>query len=202
TIWSRTACQVITPNPKTSGGAPLELPCRVGLRAGKERRQRGQGARLRRRPAQARAGAGYRRARATTTFVERGVGDVLLAWENEAFLALEELGPDKFDIVVPSLSILAEPPVAIVDKVVDKKGTRAAAQAYLEFLYTPAAQEIIAKNYYRPLDKTVAAKYEAKFPKVKLVTIDDKIFGGWRKAQKDHFSDGGTFDQIYQPQKK
>ncbi|KOQ35742.1 sulfate transporter subunit, partial [Achromobacter xylosoxidans] len=111
-------------------------------------------------------------------------------------------GPDKFDIVVPSLSILAEPPVAIVDKIVDKKGTRAAAQAYLEFLYTPAAQEIIAKNYYRPIDKTVAAKYESKFPKVKLVTIDDKIFGGWRKAQKDHFSDGGTFDQIYQPQKK
>ena len=138
---------------------------------------------------------------ATTTFVERGVGDVLLAWENEAFLALEELGPDKFDIVVPSLSILAEPPVAVVDKIVDKKGT-APRQAYLEFLYTPAAQEIIAKNYYRPIDKDVAAKYESKFPKVKLVKIDDKIFGGWRKAQKDHFSDGGTFDQIYQPQKK
>ena len=102
---------------------------------------------------------------ATTTFVERGVGDVLLAWENEAFLALEELGPDKFDIVVPSLSILAEPPVAVVDKIVDKKGTRAAAQAYLEFLYTPAAQEIIAKNYYRPIDKDVAAKYESKFPR-------------------------------------
>ncbi|MCJ9709515.1 sulfate ABC transporter substrate-binding protein, partial [Bordetella hinzii] len=135
----------------------------------------------------------------TTTFVERGVGDVLLAWENEAFLALEELGPDKFDIVVPSLSILAEPPVAVVDKVVDKKGTRPAAQAYLEFLYTPEAQEIIAKNYYRPIDKAVAAKYESRFPKLNLVTIDDPIFGGWRKAQKEHFSDGGTFDQVYQP---
>ena len=194
--------QVITPNPKTSGGARWNYLAAwayaLEKNGGSEDKARAfVGDLLKHVPVLDTGARG-----ATTTFVERGVGDVLLAWENEAFLALEELGPDKFDIVVPSLSILAEPPVAIVDKVVDKKGTRAAAQAYLEFLYTPAAQEIIAKNYYRPLDKTVAAKYEAKFPKVKLVTIDDKIFGGWRKAQKDHFSDGGTFDQIYQPQKK
>ena len=194
--------QVITPNPKTSGGARWNYLAAwayaLEKNGGSEDKARAfVGDLLKHVPVLDTGARG-----ATTTFVERGVGDVLLAWENEAFLALEELGPDKFDIVVPSLSILAEPPVAIVDKVVDKKGTRAAAQAYLEFLYTPAAQEIIAKNYYRPLDKTVAAKYEAKFPKVKLVTIDDKILGGWRKAQKDHFSDGGTFDQIYQPQKK
>lgn len=194
--------QVITPNPKTSGGARWNYLAAwayaLDKNGGSEEKARAfVGDLLKHVPVLDTGARG-----ATTTFVERGVGDVLLAWENEAFLALEELGPDKFDIVVPSLSILAEPPVAVVDKVVDKKGTRAAAQAYLEFLYTPAAQEIIAKNYYRPLDKTVAAKYEGKFPKVKLVTIDDKIFGGWRKAQKDHFSDGGTFDQIYQPQKK
>ena len=194
--------QVITPNPKTSGGARWNYLAAwayaLEKNGGSEEKARAYvGELLKHVPVLDTGARG-----ATTTFVERGVGDVLLAWENEAFLALEELGPDKFDIVVPSLSILAEPPVAIVDKIVDKKGTRAAAQAYLEFLYTPAAQEIIAKNYYRPIDKTVAAKYESKFPKVKLVTIDDKIFGGWRKAQKDHFSDGGTFDQIYQPQKK
>jgi sulfate transport system substrate-binding protein len=137
----------------------------------------------------------------TTTFVERGVGDVLLAWENEAFLALAELGPDKFDIVVPPLSILAEPPVTVVDKVVDRKGTRALAEAYLKYLYTPEAQEIIAANFYRPTDKDVAARYAAKFPQVKLVTIDDPVFGGWQAAQKKHFSDGGVFDQIYQPKK-
>ncbi len=194
--------EVITPNPKTSGGARWNYLAAwayaLEKNGGSEEKAREfVGNLLKHVPVLDTGARG-----ATTTFVERGVGDVLLAWENEAFLAQEELGPDKFDIVVPSLSILAEPPVALVDKVVDKKGTRAAAQAYLEFLYTPAAQEIIAKNYYRPIDKTVAAKYEAKFPKVKLVTIDDKIFGGWRKAQKDHFSDGGTFDQVYQPQKK
>ncbi|EFF76492.1 sulfate ABC transporter, sulfate-binding protein [Achromobacter piechaudii ATCC 43553] len=194
--------QVITPNPKTSGGARWNYLAAwayaLEKNGGSEDKARAfVGDLLKHVPVLDTGARG-----ATTTFVERGVGDVLLAWENEAFLAQEELGPDKFDIVVPSLSILAEPPVAIVDKIVDKKGTRAAAQAYLEFLYTPAAQEIIAKNYYRPIDKAVAAKYESKFPKVKLVTIDDKIFGGWRKAQKDHFSDGGTFDQIYLPQKK
>jgi len=120
---------------------------------------------------------------------------VLLAWENEAFLSLEEFGADKFDIVAPSLSILAEPPVAVVDKVVDKHGTRKAAEAYLKFLYTPEAQEIIARNYYRPIDPVVAAKYADKFPKIELKTIAD--LGGWTKTQATHFSDGGVFDQIY-----
>ena len=133
---------------------------------------------------------------ATVTFAQRDVGDVLLAWENEAYLSLKEFGPDKFDVVYPPSSILAEPPVAVVDKVVDHKGTRAVAQAYLEYLYTPEAQEIEARNYYRPIDPTVAAKYASKFPKLKLFTIDD-TFGGWTKAQQTHFADGGVFDQIY-----
>jgi sulfate/thiosulfate transport system substrate-binding protein len=132
----------------------------------------------------------------TVTFAQRGVGDVLLAWENEAYLSLKEFGADKFDVVYPAASILAEPPVAIVDKVVDRKGTRAVAQAYLEYLYTPEAQEIEARNYYRPIDPAVAAKYAAKFPKLKLFSIDD-TFGGWTKAQATHFADGGVFDQIY-----
>lgn len=132
----------------------------------------------------------------TTTFVERGIGDVLLAWENEAFLAKKELGPDKVEIVVPSLSILAEPPVTVVDKVADKHKTRKVAEAYLQYLYSEEGQEIAAKNYYRPTLASVAKKYEAQFPKVNLVTIDD-TFGGWAKAQKAHFSDGGIFDQIY-----
>ena len=126
---------------------------------------------------------------------ERGIGDVLLAWENEAFLAVKELGPEKYEIVTPSISILAEPPVAVVDKVVDKKGTRKVATAYLEKLYTPEGQEIAAKNYYRPRDPKVAAKYSNQFAKVKLITID-QVFGGWQKAQKTHFNDGGTFDEI------
>ena len=134
---------------------------------------------------------------ATTTFIERGIGDVLLTWENEAFLAKKELGPDKVEIIVPSLSILAEPPVAIVDKNVDKHGTRKVAEAYLNYLYTPEGQEIAAKNFYRPTLASVAAKYESQFPKVNLITIDE-VFGGWQKAQKTHFADGGTFDQIYQ----
>jgi sulfate transport system substrate-binding protein len=132
----------------------------------------------------------------TVTFAERGVGDVLLAWENEAHLSLKEFGADKFDIVYPPTSILAEPPVAVVDKVVDKRGTRAAAQAYLEYLYTPEGQEIAARNFYRPIDDQVAAKYTKVFPKVSLFTIDE-VFGGWAKAQKTHFADGGVFDQIY-----
>jgi len=130
----------------------------------------------------------------TVTFVERGVGDVLLAWENEAFLAINELGKDKFEIVVPSVSILAEPPVAVVDKVVEKKGTRAAAEAFLHFIYSPEGQAIAAKDYYRPRDPAVARQYEAIYPKLQLITIDD--FGGWRKAQKTHFSEGGVFDTI------
>jgi len=132
----------------------------------------------------------------TTTFVERGLGDVLIAWENEAQLAVNEIGKDKFEIVAPSLSILAEPPVAVVDKVVEKRGTRLTAQAYLDYLYSEEGQSIAAKHYYRPRDAKVAAKYAGQFPKIKLVTIDD-TFGGWQKAQKTHFADGGTFDQIY-----
>jgi len=133
----------------------------------------------------------------TTTFVERGIGDVLLAWENEAFLAQKELGVGKFEIIVPSLSILAEPPVTVVDKVAKKHGTEVVAKAYLEYLYTEEGQDIAAKNYYRPTLASVAKKYESQFPKVNLVKIDED-FGGWQAAQKKHFADGGTFDQIYQ----
>lgn len=132
----------------------------------------------------------------TTTFVEREIGDVLLAWENEAYLAIQHLGPDKFDIVVPSISILAEPPVAVVDKYTERHGTQAIAKAYLEYLYTPEAQEIIAQNFYRPRDPEVAARYASQFPAIELVTIDG-AFGGWKAAQAKHFADGGTFDQIY-----
>lgn len=132
----------------------------------------------------------------TVTFVERGIGDVLLAWENEAFLAVKELGPDKFDIVAPSISILAEPPVSVVDKVVDKKGTRKVAEEYLKYLYSKEGQEIVAKHFYRPRDPVIAAKYASQFPKIPLVTIDS-AFGGWTKAQATHFADNGTFDKIY-----
>jgi sulfate transport system substrate-binding protein len=134
----------------------------------------------------------------TVTFAERGIGDVLLAWENEAHLAIKEFGDSKFDIVYPPLSILAEPPVSIVDKVVDKRGTRKVAQAYLEYLYSDEGQEIAAKNFYRPRNAKIAAKYAKNFPKIGLFTIDE-VFGGWAKAQKAHFADGGVFDQIYQP---
>ena len=134
----------------------------------------------------------------TMTFVQREIGDVLLAWENEAVLAIKEFGLEKFDIVVPPISILAEPPVAVVDKVVDKRGTRKVAEAYLKFLYTKEGQEIAAKHYYRPRNKEVAAKYAKNFANVKLFTIDE-VFGGWQKAQKEHFSDGGVFDQLYKP---
>jgi len=133
---------------------------------------------------------------ATITFVDRGIGDVLLAWENEALLAKKQLGADKLEIIIPSLSILAEPPVTVVDKVVDQRGTRPIAEAYLKFLYTKQGQEIIAQNFYRPRDAEVAARYAGQFPVVKLVTIDD-TFGGWDKAQAAHFDDGGSFDQIY-----
>ena len=137
---------------------------------------------------------------ATTTFVQRGIGDVLLAWENEAYLALAET-KDQIEIVVPSMSILAEPPVTIVDTVVDRKGTRTVAEAYLQFLYTPAGQDIVARHHYRPRDQSVAAKYASTFADVKLFTIDE-AFGGWQNAQKTHFADGGTFDQIYKPGRK
>nr|WP_246179727.1 sulfate ABC transporter substrate-binding protein [Pandoraea aquatica] len=133
---------------------------------------------------------------ATTTFVERGIGDVLIAWENEALLSVKDLGPDKFDIVVPSSSILTEPPVAIVDKNVDKHGTRKAAEAYLQWLYSPQGQEIAAKHFYRPRSPEIAKKYESQYPKLKLYTVDADL-GGWTKTQAKHFADGGIFDQIY-----
>ena len=132
----------------------------------------------------------------TVTFAERGVGDVLLAWENEAHLSLKEFGADKFEIVYPPLTILAEPPVAIVDKVVEKRGTREVAQAYLEFLYSPEGQELAARHFYRPVDPAIAGRHGRQFPKLNFFTIDD-TFGGWAKAQKTHFADGGVFDQIY-----
>ena len=189
--------EVITPNPKTSGGARWNY---LAAWAYELDRSGGDAARAKEFVRQLYQhvpvlDTGARGS--TTTFVERGQGDVLLAWENEAFLALNELGPDKFDIVVPSLSILAEPPVTVVDRNVDRKGTRELAEAYLNFLYTPEAQEIIAQNYYRPINRDVAAKYRDKFPGLKLVKLGE-VFGTWREAQKTHFSDGGTFDQIFQ----
>jgi sulfate/thiosulfate-binding protein len=190
--------QVITPNPKTSGGARWNYLAAwaYALRqpGGDERSAREFVTKLFRNVPVLDSGARG----STTTFVQRGIGDVLLAWENEAFLAVKELGPGKMEIVVPSISILAEPPVSVVDRVVDRRGTRAVAQAYLEFLYTPEGQEIAARNYYRPRLAAVASKYASTFPKVNLITIDG-VFGGWGKAQKTHFADGGIFDQIYQP---
>jgi sulfate transport system substrate-binding protein len=187
---------VITPNPKTSGGARWNYLAAWGYALKHNNNDEAKAkefvAKLYKNVPVLDSGARG----ATTTFVERGIGDVLLTWENEAFLAQKELGPDKVDIVIPSLSILAEPPVTIVDKVVDKHKTRAVAQAYLEYLYTPEGQEIAAQNYYRPRLEAVAKKYEKQFPKINLITIDD-TFGGWQKAQKTHFADGGVFDQIY-----
>lgn len=188
---------VITPNPKTSGGARWNYLAAWAYALKKHNNDETKAkefvAKLFKNVPVLDTGARG----STTTFVERGIGDVLLAWENEAFLAQKELGPDKFEIVVPSLSVLAEPPVTIVDKVVDKRKTRAVAQAYLEYLYTEEGQEIAAQNYYRPTLESIAKKYESKFPKVNLIKIDD-VFGGWQKAQKVHFADGGTFDEIYQ----
>lgn len=191
---------VITPNPKTSGGARwnyLAAWAYALKKDGSEEGARKYISELFKHVPVLDSGARG----STISFVERGLGDVLLAWENEAFISIKEWGPDKFDIVAPSLSILAEPPVAVVDKVVDRRGTRKVAEEYLKHLYSPEAQEIIAKNYYRPTDPKVAAKYAAQFPKLDLVTIDG-AFGGWAKAQKDHFADGGTFDQLYVPSKK
>lgn len=191
--------QVITPNPKTSGGARWNY---LAAWAYAEKTFDKDEAKVRDYIARLLANVpvldtGARGA--TTTFTQRGTGDLLLAWENEAFLAQKEFGQDKFDIVVPSLSILAEPPVALVDANVDAKGTRAEAQAYLEFLYTPKAQAIIARHFYRPRNPGAAEpKGIANFPKVELVTIDG-AFGGWAKAQPTHFGDGGTFDQLYKP---
>jgi sulfate/thiosulfate transport system substrate-binding protein len=187
---------VITPNPKTSGGARWNYLAAWGYALKKFGNSDAQakefvGKILANVPV---LDAGARGS--TTTFVERGIGDVLLTWENEALLAQKELGPDKFDIVSPSLSILAEPPVTVVDKVVDKRGTRAVAQAYLEYLYSPEGQNLAGENYYRPIDPAAAAKFARQFPKVNLFTIDE-VFGGWSKAQKTHFADGGTFDQVF-----
>ena len=186
---------VITPNPKTSGGARWNYLAAWAY-ALKQPGGNAESAKAFVKRIYANTKVLDSGARgSTTTFVERGIGDVLIAWENEAYLAVKELGPDKFQIVTPSLSILAEPPVSVVDKTVDKKGTRKVAQAYLEYLYSPEGQEIAAKNYYRPRDPKVAAKYAKQFAPVKLVTIDE-VFGGWRNAQKTHFDDGGVFDQI------
>jgi len=188
---------VITPNPKTSGGARWNYLAAYAYALKQnnsdDAKAREFVAKLFKNVPVLDSGARG----STTTFVERGIGDVFISWENEAFLAQKELGPDKFEIVIPSLSILAEPPVTIIDKTVDKRKTRTVAQAYLEYLYSEEGQEIAAKNYYRPTLASVAAKYEKQFPKVNLIKIDD-VFGGWQKAQKTHFSDGGTFDQIYQ----
>jgi sulfate transport system substrate-binding protein len=190
--------QVITPNPKTSGGARWNYLAAwahaLREHGGDEGKAREFVRALFRNVPVLDSGARG----STTTFVERGIGDVLLAWENEAFLAVERLGKGRFEIVVPTTSILAEPPVAIVDRNVDRHGTRAVAQAYLDFLYSPAGQEIAARHFYRPRDPAVAAKHAARFPKLELVTIDG-VFGGWAKAQAAHFGDGGVFDQIYAP---
>ncbi|MCC2636341.1 MAG: transporter permease [Moraxellaceae bacterium] len=191
---------VITPNPKTSGGARWNYLAAWGY-ARSQPKATGETTQAFLKKLFANVPVLDSGARgATTTFAERGIGDVLLAWENEAFLAVKELGPEKFEIVVPSLSILAEPPVTVVDRNAKKHGTTAVAQAYLQYLYSPEGQEIAAKNYYRPSDARVAAKYAPQFPKVKLLTIRD--FGGWSAAQDAHFADGGSFDQIYVPGKK
>ena len=191
----RPGVAVISPNPKTSGGARWGYLAAYGwaLRqpGGNDAKARDFVAQLFRQVPVLDAGARG----ATVTFAERGIGDVLIAWENEAQLALREFGAGKFEIVYPQASILAEPPVALVDKVVDKRGTRKVAAAYLDFLYTPAGQEIVARNFYRPTDAGVAARHAARFPKIALFTVDE-VFGGWAKAQKTHFADGGVFDQI------
>ncbi len=188
--------QVITPNPKTSGGARWNYLAAWGYATkvyhGDQAKVRDYMTKLLRNVPVLDSGARG----STTTFVERGQGDVLLAWENEAFLAVNQLGQGKFDIVVPSVSIRAEPPVSLVDKNVDRKGTRAVAQAYLQYLYTRPAQQIIAKDYYRPIDPVVAKQYADKFPKIQLFTVD-RNFGGWAKAQAAHFADGGSFDQLF-----
>ncbi len=198
--WSdlvKPGIEVITPNPKTSGGARWNYLAAwadaLKKNGGDQEKAKAYVAELFKHVPVLDSGARG----ATITFTERGLGDVLLAWENEAYLSLKEK-PDQFEIVTPSLSILAEPPVTVVDKVVDKKGTREVATEYLKYLYSDEGQEIAAKNFYRPSNPEILKKYADKFAKVELVTIDD-TFGGWKKAQKEHFADGGVFDQIYQP---
>jgi sulfate/thiosulfate transport system substrate-binding protein len=191
----KSGVSVITPNPKTSGGARWNYLAAWGYAQRKfgsaDKAKQFVGDIYKNVPVLDTGARG-----STVTFVERGVGDVLLAWENEAFLAQREFGKDKFEIVSPPLSILAEPPVSVVDTVADKKGTRAVAEAYLKYWYTREGQEIAARNSYRPRDSEIAKEYENSFAKVELFTIDD-VFGGWTKAQKEHFSEGGIFDQIY-----
>lgn len=193
----RPGVSVITPNPKTSGGARWNYLAAWGYAlkrsGGDESRAKEFVTQLYRNVPVLDSGARG----STTTFVQRGIGDVLLAWENEAFLAIKELGPDRFEMVVPSLSILAEPPVAVVDKVVDRRGTRAVAQVYLEYLYSATGQDIIGRHFYRPRLDPARTRYAAQFPKVNLLTIKTH-FGGWQKAHQKHFADGGIFDQIYQ----
>lgn len=189
---------VVVPNPKTSGGARWAYLAAWGyayLKSGKnDAAAKDFITKLYKNVPVLDSGARG----STTTFVERGIGDVLLAWENEALLSVKELGPDKFQVVVPSQSILAEPPVSVVDQVVDRKGTRTVAEAYLQYLYSPEGQEIAARNFYRPRLESVAKKYASTFPKVKLFTLAE-VAGDWHKAQATHFADGGVFDQIYQP---
>jgi sulfate transport system substrate-binding protein len=211
----RPGVEVITPNPKTSGGArwnhlaayAYALKRELGDLAKLHDPTRAQEVARANQQARAFMTELYRHvpvldtgARgATNTFAQRGIGDVLLAWENEAFLAVQELGPDRFDIVVPPMSILAQPSVAVVDRNVDRHGTRAVAQAYLEYLYSPAGQRLVAKHYYRPVSTEGVDPADLKrFPALELVTVDE-VFGGWQEAQKAHFDDGGLFDQIYQP---
>src|SRR5436190_2776743 len=193
--------KVITPNPKTSGGARWNYLAAWGYalkkNGGDQTRARDFVTRLYKNVPVLDTGARG----ATTTFSQRGIGDVLVGWENEAFLAVKEFGNDKFEIVVPSVSILAEPPVAVVDKVARKRGNEAVAKAYLEYLYSDEGQEIAGRNFYRPRVEKTAAKYGAVFPKLSLFTIDE-VFGGWQKAQNAHFNEGGLFDRIYQPPKQ
>jgi sulfate/thiosulfate-binding protein len=197
---AKAGLQVITPNPKTSGGARWNYLAAWGYAleksGGDEDKVRDYIAALFRNVPVLDTGARG----SLVTFAKRGIGDVLVAWENEAFLALDEFGADTLEIVVPSVSIRAEPPVALIDANVDAKGTRKEAEAYLQFLYTAPAQKIIAKNYYRPTDEAAADPADlARFAKVRLLEIDDPVFGGWAKAQATHFADGGVFDQIYKP---
>ncbi len=198
--WSdlvKAGISVITPNPKTSGGARWNYLAAWGYELARTKKNESKAmefvtAIYKNVPVLDSGARG-----STTTFVERGIGDAFISWENEAFLAVNELGKDKLEIVVPSISILAEPTVAVVDKVVDKRKTRAIAQAYLEYLYSPEGQEIVAKHYYRPRLLETGKKYAKNFAQVKLFTIDE-VFGGWTKAHKQHFADGAVFDQIYQ----
>lgn len=194
----RPGIAIITPNPKTSGGARWNYLAAWGaaLRASGGTRQKALEfvrALYRNVPVLDSGARG-----STTTFAQRGLGDVLLAWENEAHLAINEFGADKFEVIYPSVSVLAEPPVAVVDSVAGKHGTRKAAEEYVKYLYSPEGQEIAAKHYYRPRSEAVARKYEKRFPKIKLFTVDE-VFGGWKKAQTEHFADNGIFDQIYKP---